>query len=123
MCCGAKRRANCARHFDRDNDEYYHHRPIVIKTPLSMLIQYIIDSRAQKRAAQNASAAIHEPVFEIKAQTYQKPQEVQRLETVQEFLGWNEELDEKREVRTEEKRRESVVTTAVLPRYSQVLRE
>lgn len=88
-----------------------------------MLIQYIIDSRAQKRAAQNASVTIHEPMFGGIPHAYPKTQYGQRLETVQEFLGRDEELDEKREVRMEEKTRESVVTTAVLPRYSQVLRE
>ncbi|KAK0120202.1 hypothetical protein ONS95_011608 [Cadophora gregata] len=130
MCRYTSKCARCARNTERDMIASQR-RPIIIKTPLSMLIQYIIDSRAQKRAAlQHPCGVSHEPVSEVISYTYPKPQELKRLETLQGILGQDEVVgmndNQKGVVRmekTEESRVDVIEGPDALPRYSQVFRE
>ena len=107
MCCKHKRAPR-----DGIADVHHQRRPIIIKTPLSMLIQYIIDSRAAKRAGLRE---VHEPVSEV----VPKPREWQSLETQQQVLKHGGGYEDAREghMRTENADR------PVLPRYSQAMRE
>ncbi|KAG4438102.1 hypothetical protein IFR05_006423 [Cadophora sp. M221] len=106
MCCKHKR-------IPRDGiaDVNNQRRPIIIKTPLSMLIQYIIDSRAAKRAGLRES---HEPVSEVVS----KPRELHRLETQYQGIEHGGFEDRK-----EGHMRTRNVDMPVLPRYSQAMKE